>query len=32
MTHKEEVVTDVRQHVGAYDVYDDIPLVVVKQQ
>lgn len=29
---KEEEVTDVRQHIGAYEVYDDITLVVVKQQ
>jgi hypothetical protein len=27
---QREVVTDMRQHIGAYEVYDDITLVVVK--
>ena len=31
-TQKEEVVTHVRQHIGAYEVYDDMTLVVVKHQ
>jgi hypothetical protein len=31
MTQKEDV-TDVRQPIGAYEVYDDITLVVVNQQ
>ena len=29
---KEAVVTDVRRHIGEQEVYDDITLVVVKQQ
>jgi sigma-B regulation protein RsbU (phosphoserine phosphatase) len=29
---KEAVVADVRQHIGTHEVYDDITLVVVKQQ
>ena len=31
-TQREVVVTDVRQHIGAYEVYDHITLVVVKYQ
>lgn len=31
-TQREVVVTDVRQHIGAYEVYDDMTLVVVKHQ
>ena len=29
---KEAVVTDVRRHIGEQKIYDDITLVVVKQQ
>lgn len=29
---REVVVTDVRQYIGAYEVYDDMTLVVVKHQ
>jgi phosphoserine phosphatase RsbU/P len=31
-TIKEAVVTDVQRHIGGHLVYDDLTLVVVKQQ